>query len=388
MEPFFKKTSLIICLGLISCTISAQVTIKINLMPGNTPPASKFYFAGNLNNWNPGDSSFTLKPGADGYPAIMLPEGKGTIQYKITRGSWDLVETGINGEEIGNRSFTFTGVPQTINLTLVKWKGAASATQSTASKNVSIMDTNYAMPQLSRNRRIWLYLPPDYQTSKKYYPVIYMQDGQNLFDKKTSFSGEWEVDETLNDLYAKGDYGVIVVGIDNGGNKRMDEYSPWKNGSYGGGEGDAYLDFIIKTLKPHIDSNYRTKKQPEYTCLFGSSMGALIATYGAEKFPSVFGKVGSFSPAYWVALPGLNTYIQNSTNNISNLRIIQVAGQKESPTMATHLQNITNLQLSKGLKSTNSKIKIDADGTHSESYWKREFGAAYQWLFANTKLPD
>lgn len=380
MPLLLKKIFFTLIIALIACTLPAQVTIRLNLIPANTPDSSKFFFAGSLNGWNPGDSNFTLKPGADGYPVIILPEGKGTIQYKITRGSWDLVETGRTGEEIGNRNFTFTGSPQTFDLTIQKWKTAASI--STASKNVKILSDSFPMPQLGRKRRIWLYLPPDYAGSKKKYPVIYMHDGQNLFDNKTSFAGEWGVDETLNKLHKEGDYGAIVVGIDNGGEKRLDEYSPWKNTSYGGGEGDAYLEFIVKNLKPHIDSNYRTLKDPAYTALFGSSMGALISTYGAAKYPAVFGKAGSFSPAYWFSITNLVTYIQTNSSNIQDLKIYHLAGEKESATMASMMEMINGKMLEKGLQKSNSKVKIDADGTHSEGYWKREFEGAYKWLFS------
>ncbi len=86
-----------------------------------------------------------------------------------------------------------------------------------------------------------------------------MHDGQNLFIPETSFAGEWEIDESLNQLFEQGDEGCIVIGIDNGGSTRTDEYSPWVNVNFGGGEGDEYMEFIVNTLKPHIDANYRTQ---------------------------------------------------------------------------------------------------------------------------------
>jgi alpha-glucosidase len=166
-----------------------------------------------------------------------------------------------------DRTFTFTGQPQTLNLTILSWEDVGG-TNSTAAANVSILNTQFWMPELNRSRRIWLYLPPDYATSTKHYPVIYMKDGQNLFDAVTSFSGEWQVDETLNTLFANGDYGAIVVGIDNGGAERLNEYSPWNNPQYGGGQGALYMDFVAETLKPFIDANYRTLPQGATTALF------------------------------------------------------------------------------------------------------------------------
>jgi predicted alpha/beta superfamily hydrolase len=120
------------------------------------------------------------------------------------------------------------------------------------------MDENFFMPQLNRSRRIWLYLPPAYETSGLSYPVMYMHDGQNLFDVLTAYSGEWEVDEALNTLASQGHKVPIVVGIDNGGTNRIGEYTPWSNPDYGGGDGDLYIRFIVETLKPYIDQHYRT----------------------------------------------------------------------------------------------------------------------------------
>jgi predicted alpha/beta superfamily hydrolase len=384
MKRFTLPFLNLIALTLLFIGLQAQVTLRLTSIPLNTPENAEIFLAGSIQSWNPGDPAWKLTKGGDGIYTITIPEGTGTVQYKFTLGGWDKVEKGPNGEEIANRVFTFNGSPQTLNLTVASWAGMAI---STAASNVQILSNNFDMPQLGRTRRIWLYLPPDYNSTTKAYPVIYMQDGQNLFDNATSFAGEWQVDETLNKLHTEGDYGAIVVGIDNGGAQRINEYSPWNNPQYGGGQGDAYVEFIKETLKPHIDANFRTLTEPQYTCIFGSSLGALISTYGATKFPEVFGKVGSFSPAYWFALNNLNDFILGNTANISGMRIAHVGGLTESQTMVANINTVTNNLLSKGLLNSNSNIKIDPDGAHNEAYWRREFGAAYQWLFAGTPLP-
>ena len=242
------------------------------------------------------------------------------------------------------------------------------------------------MPQFDRNRKIWLYLPPDYNSSVKNYPVLYMHDGQNLFDNATSFTGEWEVDETLNSLFSAGDYGAIVVGIDNGGGERLNEYSPWINPSLGGGDGDDYMAFLANTLKPYIDANFRTRPEPAMNALIGSSMGGLISTYGICEFPGSFRKAGSMSPAYWFALTSLNSYINTSVSGLENHRIYFVAGTNESSTMVSNISTVRNNLLAKGLTAANAFTKFDSFGTHTEGYWRGEFGALYQWLFANETL--
>jgi predicted alpha/beta superfamily hydrolase len=252
-----------------------------------------------------------------------------------------------------------------------------SIAQSTTQPNVQVLDTAFSMPQLNRTRRIWIYLPPDYATSNKSYPVIYMHDGQNLFDQSTSFSGEWEVDETLNKLHKDGDYGTMVVGIDNGARKRLDEYSPWTNKVYGGGEGDAYIDFIRVTLKPYIDHHFRTKTDAENTCLWGSSMGGLISAYGVLKYPETFGKAGIFSPSYC-----LTQTISAQNGKLNHVKMIHVAGEKEGANMKVFIQKFTGVLMDQKVPASSMKVKIDEDGSHTEGYWRREFADAYKWLFS------
>lgn len=280
----------------ISALLNAQVTLKVVSIPSNTASGSIIYVAGSFNSWDPGSTPL-VADGAGNY-TFTVAEGKGVAEYKFTRGSWATVEGNAEGKVIPNRTFTFTGSPQTLTLTILSWEDTGNGSPSTAASNVQIMNKAFYMPQLDRNRKIWIYLPPDYQTSTKTYPVLYMQDGQNLFDNTTSFSGEWQVDETLNKLFNEGDYGAIVVGIDNGGDSRINEYTPWNNPQYGGGEGDKYMQFVAETLKPFVDANYRTKPSAEYNALIGSSLGSLISTYGGIIYSGIFSKIGSFSPAY------------------------------------------------------------------------------------------
>ena len=164
--------------------------------------------------------------------------------------------------------------------------------ESTASNQVSTFTIE--APQLKSTKKIWLYLPKNYTSSTKKYPVIYMHDAQNLFDSKTSFAGEWNIDEKLDSLSAQ----VIVVGIETT-EKRMEELTPFVNAKHGGGKANDYLDFIVNTLKPTVDGTYRTKTNAKNTIMIGSSLGGLTSFYALLKYPNVFGKAGVFSPSFW-----------------------------------------------------------------------------------------
>lgn len=253
------------------------------------------------------------------------------------------------------------------------------STLSTANDQVSIYDTNMYMPQLDRNRRIWIYLPQSYTSSNKSFPVLYLLDGQNVFDANTSYAGEWEVDETLTKLENKGIETAIVVAIDNGGNHRFNEYSPYVHEEYGGGEGEAFLEFIVKTLKPKIDQTYRTLDNAKNTGIMGSSMGGLFAHYAHFKYPEVFGKAGVFSPSFWISDECFaNTVSQGNPTNDTRLYLISGLQEYDSCQLAARMHD-TLLNVGYNIQQV---VKIcSPDGEHSEWFWAREFEEAFLWLY-------
>lgn len=249
-----------------------------------------------------------------------------------------------------------------------------SYTQSTASKQVSKFVIE--APQLDTVRTIWVYLPKDYQNSQKSYPVIYMHDAQNLFDVETSYVGEWEVDEYMDQLTTNES---IIIGIEHANSKRIDELTPYKHEKYGGGQGDVYITFIKNTLKPHIDLTYRTKPEATNTSIFGSSLGGLISFYAAIKYPETFGKAGVFSPAFWIN-PEIFDFVE-STEIIESSKFYFVAGTDEGETMIPKLNQMVALLKSKGLKENQIKSYSVDGGQHNEKFWSSHFPDAYLWLF-------
>lgn len=375
----FGRLSLIVSV-LIFSLMSSQITFKIIESPVENKKDQKIFLASNLNNWNPKDSQFEFKQNDQGFYILTIPSNTQKIEYKITQGSWDFAETDKDGNGIPNRILENPDKAQTVELQIAGWSSPKEKKHTTVF-NVKVLSENFNIPQLNTTRKIWIYLPPDYGTSKREYPVIYMHDGQNLFDDFTSFSGEWSVDETLNQIFKETGKSAIVIGIDNGGDKRLSEYSPWNNEKYKTtGEGDLYVEFLAKTLKPYIDKTYRTEKQASKTLIVGSSMGGLISLYASAKYPTVFGKAGIFSPAFWFVSEDLKKYLNINKNNLKNSKFYFVAGKNEDETMAPEIENVEKLLLKKSIPAKNIVVKIDDDGTHSESYWKRELKASLIWL--------
>jgi predicted alpha/beta superfamily hydrolase len=264
---------------------------------------------------------------------VALPDSvKGPIEFKFTLGSWDAVETDSAGADIQNRSvFVKPASGGSYLGKIAQWRDPRTKKpkEHTARPTVSVLSEEFQMTELGRSRKVWIYLPPGYSSGSSRYPVLYMHDGQNVFDNATSFVGEWGVDETLDSLNALGDKDVIVVAVDHGGDRRFDEYSPWKNAKYGGGEGGKYVDFLVKTLKPYIDSHYRTIPDRLNTAIAGSSMGGLISLYAILKYPDVFSKAGIFSPAFWVA-PEAYAFIAQAPPLRPDSRLYFVIGAQEA----------------------------------------------------------
>jgi predicted alpha/beta superfamily hydrolase len=249
------------------------------------------------------------------------------------------------------------------------------AQQSTASKQVSTFTIE--APQLQTTKKIWVYLPKNYLTSKKKYAVIYMHDAQNLFDTTTSYSGEWNVDEKLDSLQAQ----VIVVGIEHGNEKRLEELTPFKNEKYGGGKAANYLEFIVNTLKPKIDASYRTKTEKKNTIIMGSSLGGLTSFYATLKYPEVFGKAAVFSPSFWINREEI--FALEEKNKKQKTKYYFLCGDKEGDddAMVLDLNKMEYLINTKRCYCLNlNEKKIVKGGQHNEKLWRDGFVKAVLWL--------
>jgi predicted alpha/beta superfamily hydrolase len=373
-----KRIILLVLLMLSDTWLFAQVTVtfKTDKLPPFKTAAKDLYLAGDFNNWNPADKAWQLQSGQSGNYQLIKNLPKGSYSFKVTKGSWETVECGANGKPFDNRSITI-GHDTTIVLAVADWQDnyPVAEKKHTASANVHIISEKFEIPQLGRQRRIWIYLPADYAASNKKYPVIYMHDGQNLFDDFTSGYGEWGIDELMDKMPAAKQ--SIIVGIDHGGNYRITEYDPYDS-KYGKGRGDDYVEFLVKNLKPYIDTHYRTKKDARHTTIAGSSMGGLISMYAVLKYPDVFGNGGIFSPAFWIA-PDIFTYAQKQSLP-GKTRFYFVCGDSEDDTMVADMKKMADIVEAKGLDKQNTPTVIIKGAKHNEKQWNGDFPAFYNWL--------
>lgn len=265
-----------------------------------------------------------------------------------------------------------------------------------------IVSIDMEMPQLNRKRRIRVYLPKDYHQTDKRYPVLYMHDGQNLFyDDEASYGSSWKMGESLDKIYDTGvNSGVILVAIDNNpdGLKRLDEYCPWVSlvlKEYMawipvhavGGEGVPYGEFIVETLKPYIDNNFRTYEDAPNTAIAGSSMGGIISLYVGLKYRDVFANIGMFSPAIWAIKDELYGFLNEADLKQSKIYLDIGTAESSDPQNKEFANIYLNdaLELEKYLKPKIDKEKltlvVDEDGVHNERAWAKRFPGFVGWIF-------
>lgn len=351
------------------------MTIQLTSTPQLTPLFDDIYIAGNFNDWDSGSENYKLEESNGMYSISIVAEEGASLEFKFTRGSWDSVEGNSSGTYVENRTATYHS-GESLSVEIAGWEDIPG--NHTISPHVRILKSNFYMPQLDRYRRIWITIPSDYATSDLSYPVVYMHDGQNLFDVASSFAGEWRVDETMALPSMSGCKQAIFVGIDNGGMLRLRELSPWSNSEYNdGGEGDEYIDFIVETLKPFIDEHFRTFPERDYTTITGSSLGGLISMYAIAKHNEVFSKAGIFSPAFWFN-PEIFDFVENNPLSADS-KVYFVCGTNESQSMVQQMQEMKNL-ISSTVSPENIAYLTVQGGQHNEGFWAAQFPAAHHFL--------
>ena len=255
-----------------------------------------------------------------------------------------------------------------------------NGTQQSAVGNIKILK-DLESPELGNRRDLLVYLPPSYDTSDRRYPVIYMHDGQNLFDDATSFAGEWAVDQTLESASEKG-LEAIVVGIPNAGAARTDEYSPFRDERMGGGRGDLYVDFMVRTVKPIVDSSFRTLTEPQFTGIAGSSMGGLISMYAFFREPTVFGFAGVMSPALWFAKGAIFDYMSKVA--FAPGRLYLDVGTNEGEETLRNVIRARDVLLGMGYRlGWDLLCVIDEGASHNEAAWRRRLSRELQFLIGS-----
>jgi predicted alpha/beta superfamily hydrolase len=248
--------------------------------------------------------------------------------------------------------------------------------------------TNVWSPQRRNRRDVDVYLPASYASGVR-YPVVYLQDGQNLSDPATAFAGTWDLDATRDRLGWRG-LDAIYVGIHNT-RSRLAEYSPFPDPRHGGGDADAYLAFVVETLKPRIDRMFNTRRDRDATTIAGSSMGGLVSLYAYFRYPAVFGRAAAMSPSIWFGQGLIIDFIRQAT--VPRGRLYVDVGTGEGMGTLRDVRRLGRLLVRKGFRRRRSPVAQafrpasaalryveDAGGRHNEAAWASRLEGALEFL--------
>lgn len=253
-------------------------------------------------------------------------------------------------------------------------------------------------PEPGRRRHLLVYLPPSYAAGAaagRRYPVIYAQDGQNLFDERTSYAGDWHVDETMERLARERGIEAVVVGIPNAGADRLHEYSPIVEPGLSAGRADAYLDFLVRRVKSLVEAEFAVAPERERTGILGSSLGGLFSLYAFFGRPEVFGFVAAMSPslqlgedamlAYLKARPYVpgRIYLDVGTNEGARPRLGRFLFRRFARPYPARVRAAFRILARKGYRPGHDLLFVqDRHGRHNEADWGRRLPRALEFLLA------
>lgn len=243
------------------------------------------------------------------------------------------------------------------------------------------------IPQLKRDRTVWVYLPDNYKPTGTPFPVIYMHDGQNLFyDKLSAYGKAWGVDKVMDDIYATYSRSAIIVGVESYDRRRLSEYSPWKMSTAAlmrsrkdvardkgnrGGEGKQYAEFFTKTLKNAVDAKYNTDKERNATAIIGSSMGGLISCYIGVAHQRIYETMGLFSTFSQFNKRAFNKFLTSAPQILPQYALIYCGGKEMEKASASNrmLDDSFNLYYKLSARGVSCELLVNSDFNHYETAW-------------------
>lgn len=369
----------ILCAMLLTQSVIARAAQIVVRVPSDTPADAQLYVAGSLaavGNWKPDGLALARQPDGTYTADVTLGAGE-TLEFKITRGSWETVEKNADGSERENR--ILDAETQRVELTVERWASGGVETASTVEGDlrIEVIDSTHLGAQ--RTLRVWL--PNGYeQDAARRYPVLYLHDGQNLFDRRTSaFGSEWEVDETLTKRIARGAVPpVIVVGIDNGGAARINEYT-FDADQLGGGA-ERHERFLLDEVIPAINERYRTLGGPRHTLVGGSSLGGIVSLELAMRHPDVFGGALAMSPALWWADRVTLRRLEAGGDRLRQTVVYLDMGTREGGDNATHARLAVEARDLLARRDVAHQFHLAEGAAHNEAAWAARFGDAIEYL--------
>ncbi len=376
------RAAFIVILGALACHAPDAVPdeeVKITFIvetPAPLPEGDQVYIAGNtesLGNWAPDAVPLSRTSVTTWQFQGYFPRGA-RLEYKFTRGTWNREAVNPDCSVPGNLQLKVKSEHST-TLTIEKWKDFCAQAHGGITGTVKY-HKDFPSAYLDYTRDIVVWLPPGYEDEDMSYPVLYMHDGQNLFDPATSaFGYDWQVDETATRLIGEGKMKrVIIVGIYSSPVRTI-EYSPVHRG-------EDYARFLIEELKPFVDSHYRTLKDADNTAVMGSSMGGIISFHLAWEYPQVFRMAGCLSPAFLVDGNEILKRVKRYSGPKKNIRIYMDNGTEDlDRKLKRGFRKMEKLLKKQGFTAEDLMVFTDEGATHNEQAWAKRIHKPLLFFF-------
>ena len=353
------------------------------------PDGASIFLAGSLPSmgpWKPDGLQLVRAKESNEWRGTLNAKKGDVLQYKCTQGTWGTVEKTAQGKDIPNRVLRIVE-NTTVEITVEGWSKSA-VQRSTVTGDIDVLEIHD--DSIAATRRVQVWRPNAYTTSEDRYPVLYLMDGQNVFDSvAAAFGVEWQADESADSLIAKNEIPPILIVAVNNSKERMREYTRDKEGLP-----MDHLEWLIQMVKPEVDRRYRTLPDPANTTLGGSSLGGLFALEAFSTKAEIFGNAVCMSPSLaWDDERLLRSIEKEGLKNRQRSRApkrklwldfgtMESADQDRS---ASHVERL--MRLSRAIESVSSddsidlKTYLDEGAAHNEKAWARRFPDALRFIY-------
>jgi enterochelin esterase-like enzyme len=389
-------------------------TLIVNDQAGLATPESPIFLAGSINNWNPAEPAFRLSQQSDSKWRISLPKPTvtGRMEFKFTRGSWALEELDDALNPIANRTLPLVdasklapGEQPKVEFTIPKWgdqrEGVAAAAAADPYRAIQatgglrrLQVHGGAGSAVGHVRDLLVWLPPGYDDPRnagRAYPVLYLHDGQNIFEQLPGVPGEWRADETATDLIARGMMEpIIIVGVPHSGTGRNAEYLPIPAIEGIEPQGERHVEWLVHEVMPRVERTFRVQTGPRGTAVGGSSLGAVISLFAASRYPDKFGLVlaeslplRSGNPAAWDGvLASIQAWPQRIYLGMGGAELgpePEKAGRNREFVEAARALDARLTEL--GMGPDRKLLVIEPSAVHNEVAWAKRLPQALSFLF-------
>ncbi len=364
-------------------TVPVRFEVEV---PENLPPGSRVWLTGSssaLGSWKSAGVRMEHVAGTLWVREVRLRKNA-LVFFKATLGSWEWVEQNPKGEEINDRE-VIAREPMTVHFKVDRWADGKHR-EALSTRDPHVMDLGvFGKKTTGFEHKVLVHLPPNYsEIEDHHYPIVYMLDGENIFDCATAFMGNaWDADQIHDKLLEEKKIRPFIIAAVYHVNQRDDLYTPTKDPMFGGGNLEKTARLVMKEIDPVLRERFRVEEGPEATGVIGSSLGGLAAFHLGWSHPEYFGIVGAMSPSLWWSDHWTLKMVKRDKSPPMNQRIWLDMGTHESEMLIHPVREVMDLADILAEKGCNVALEIDENARHNEAAWKKRLPIVFQWMFGD-----